>query len=115
MRTKDNLDYLNLPDEEKEVHRFINKQGNLTENEKEAVAKVVERYADKKMTSTYFIKHGRGQLVDPYGMDGMHINKMEFKFRPVVKEVYDDYVKYLSTRREVFLTSARRSYLSRGR
>lgn len=115
MRTKDNLDYLNLPDEEKEVHRFINKQGNLTENEKEAVAKVVERYSDKKMTSTYFIKHGRGQLVDPYGMDGMHINKMEFKFRPVVKEVYDDYVKYLSTRREVFLTSARRSYLSRGR
>jgi hypothetical protein len=38
----------------------------------------------------------------------------DFQFKKVDNEIFDNYSKYLSTRREVYLISARRSFINKG-
>jgi hypothetical protein len=85
-------------------------------NEDKAVVKIVQIAAEdgKDVTVTYHVKHGRGQLFDPYGMDMNKTNAFDFQFKKVDKSIYDDYYKYLTTRREYFLTTARRSFINKG-
>jgi hypothetical protein len=85
-------------------------------NEDKAVAKAVQIATEdgKDVTVTYHVKHGRGQLFDPYGIDMNKTNAFDFQFKKVDKDIFDSYTKYLTTRREYFLTTARRSYISKG-
>lgn len=85
-------------------------------NEDKAVAKVVQIATEDGMdvTITYHVKHGRGQLFDPYGIDMNKTNAFDFQFKKVDKDIFDNYTKYLNTRREYFLTTARRAYINKG-
>jgi len=85
-------------------------------DENKAVAKTVEIPTEdgKGVIMTYHVKHGRGQLFDPYGIDMNKTNAYDFQFKKVDKDIFDNYVKYLTTRREYFLTTARRAYINKG-
>jgi hypothetical protein len=60
------------------------------------------------------VKHGRGELFDPYGMDMNKINAYNFQFKKVDKSIFESYVQYLRSRREIFLTQARRAFINKG-
>jgi hypothetical protein len=47
-------------------------------------------------------------------MDMNKTNAFDFKFVKVDKNIYDEYMQYLKTRREVHLTNSRRLYISKG-
>ena len=113
--SKEELQQINVRESINNINNFYDKAGRPC-LESKAVAKTVEMTTDDgKGTATYyFIKHGRGQLFDPYGIDMNKTNAFDFKFVKVDKNIYNEYYKYLQTRREVHLTGARRLYISKG-
>ena len=113
--SQEELKEINVRDFINNVNNFYDKTGKPCVENK-AVAKTVEILADdgKTTNNCYLIKHGRGQLFDPYGMDMNKTNAFDFKFVKVDKNIYDEYMKYLKTRREVHLTNSRRLYISKG-
>lgn len=113
--SNEELNEINVREFVNNVNIFYDKTGKPC-SENKAVAKMVEMITDdgKGKVIYYLIKHGRGQLFDPYGIDMNKTNAFDFKFVKVDKSIYSDYMKYLETRREVHLTNARRSYISKG-
>lgn len=111
----ENVSQLTLPELDQTDIQFVDKSGNLSQ-EKNAVAKVVKTHDKEqdKVTVNYYIKHGRGMLFDPYGMDATKINAYNFQFKKVDQGVYSQYVQYLKTRRAMFLTYAQRDFKDRG-
>jgi hypothetical protein len=109
------LSGLLIPETDEVVTQFFDKTGNLAE-EKNAVAKVskVHNKEENKVTVNYYIKHGRGMLFDPYGMDANKINAYNFQFKKVNEKIYSEYVQYLKTRRSIFLTYAQREFKDKG-
>jgi hypothetical protein len=104
------LDGLNLPDIKSVKEEFYSANATIVENEKEAVAKVAN-IEDKKV---YYIKHGRGEIFDPWGIDRNRQHSFIFSLRKVNEEIFNLYIEYLKTRREVFLTRARRLFINLG-
>jgi len=94
---------------------YYDKAGNLCEADR-AVAKSVEFQAEEGKTpvTVYYVKHGRGQVFDPYGIDMHKTNAYNFQFKKVDTSVYSKYIKYLKTRRQLFLTHAQREFINKG-
>lgn len=84
------------------VETYVAINGQVTEDDKLALAKILN--VDGK--ETFYVKFGRGEIFDPHGIDK---NKAStFQFRKVKKSIFENYREYLLTRRDVFLTRARR-------
>ena len=94
---------------------YYDKTGNACSEDK-AVAKTIQVATEdgKDVSVTYHVKHGRGQPFDPYGMDMNKTNAFDFQFKKVDEDIFNSYTKYLTTRREYFLTTARRAYINKG-
>lgn len=107
----ENIEHLNLPETDDIFTEFIDKSGNSAE-EQNAVAKIV-KVSNKEQNRTiynYYIKHGRGMLFDPYGIDANKINSYNFQFKKVNPEIYSQYLQYLKTRKSIYLTYAQREF-----
>jgi len=111
----ENLSGITLPELDEVSTQYIDKSGNLGQ-EQSAVAKItkVHNKEEDKVTINYYIKHGRGMLFDPYGMDANKINAYNFQFKKVNQNIYSQYVQYLKTRRSMFLTYAQREFKDKG-
>lgn len=111
----ESLSGLIVPELDEVVTQFIDKSGNLAD-EKNSVAKItkVHNKEEDKITVNYYIKHGRGMLFDPYGMDANKINAYNFQFKKVDQKIYSQYLQYLKTRRSMFLTYAQREFKDKG-
>ena len=99
----ENVKELNLPDPLVLQVEYINTSGQSIKDQNGSVAKI--QTVDNK--SNYYVKFGRGEIFDPYGIDKNKIST--FQFRKVSESVYKNYIEYLKSRREVFLTRARRN------
>jgi hypothetical protein len=111
----ENLQGLRIPEEDAVESTYVDKTGEPCK-EIEAVAKIIELHnkEDNRITSNYYVKHGRGDLFDPYGMDMNKTNAYNFQFKKVDRSIFEKYVEYLKTRREVFLIQARRAFINKG-
>jgi hypothetical protein len=111
----ENLIGLIVPETDEVSTEFISKSGTAGD-ERDAVAKVIKLHnkEDDRINVNYYIKHGRGLLFDPYGMDMNRINAFYFQFKKVDENVYSKYTQYLATRREVFLIQAQREFINKG-
>jgi hypothetical protein len=111
----ENLEGLSIPEEDAVETVYFDKTGYVCEKNT-AVAKIIELHnkENDRIVSNYYVKHGRGELFDPYGMDMNKINAYNFQFKKVDKAIFDKYLEYLKTRREVFLTQARRAFINKG-
>lgn len=111
----ENLEGLSIPEEDTVEVKFLDKTGTEG-SEKTGVAKIVTLHnkENDKITLLYYVKHGRGELFDPYGMDMNKTNAYNFQFKKVDKSIFENYTHYLKTRREIFLTQARRAFINKG-
>jgi hypothetical protein len=111
----ENLDGLIIPDADHIEVTYVDKTGNECV-ERDAVAKISQLHnkEDNRLINNYYVKYGRGLIFDPYGMDMNKSNAYNFQFKKVDESIYNSYVDYLKTRREIFLTSARRAFTNRG-
>ena len=91
---------------------YLDKSGEeISEPEpKNAVAKLIN--TDGK--ANFYIKFRRGQLFDPYGIDALKINSRDIRYKKVDLNIYLSYKRYLETRREIFLTEAKREFIRKG-
>jgi hypothetical protein len=91
--------------QEKQNVQFFDKKGNPCE-EHSAVARATG--------SLYAIKYRRGELFDPYGVDEMKSTARDTIYKKVDQSVFDQYIKYLKTRRVAYLLDARREFMRKG-
>lgn len=111
----ENLSGLNIPDTDDIATVFIGKSGVLCD-QKDSVAKycTIQNKENNRSVINYYIKYGRGMLFDPYGMDMNKINSYNFQYKKVDESIYNKYLEYLKSRREVFLTQAQREFVNKG-
>ena len=94
---------LNLPDPEAATTDFIGKDGKPVAETK-AFAKMVT----SSLGSLYYIKYGRGEILDQYQIDTLRTGGKLFTFKKVSKAAFDLYNKYLNSRNRLYFTRARR-------
>lgn len=112
----ESLHGLTIPEADEVKIGYIDKTGNQCGEERDSVAKITEFHnkEDNRISTYYYVKCGRGIIFDPYGMDMNKTNAYNFQFKKVDQLIFDKYIDYLRTRREVFLIQARRSFISKG-
>jgi hypothetical protein len=104
------VDQLNLPEMESMSTELFDLNAKQTQDEKIAVAKK----SKVENRQTFYIKHGRGEIYDPWGMDRNKSSSFIFSLRKVNEEIFNLYLEYLKTKREIFLTRARRLFINLG-
>lgn len=108
---KNDLEGINLPPVSEKNVLYIGKNGKET-NEDEALAKKVTcNYNYDDVSIQYFVKVGRGELIDPYQVDyGITKNKLSsmYKYKKISEKAYNTYVKYLQNKNRIHFTTARR-------
>jgi len=104
----EDLDNLNLPTPDNKVSTYYGTGAQET-GVSDAFVKVVDNNGYK----TYYVKFGRGELLDPLGADKGKHNRPYFDYKKVNEKVYAYYMKYLETRERIFLTRSRRALMER--
>lgn len=102
--------------EKRDSTSFRDKTGK-TCDERDAVAKLVEFVSEtdgQKINFSYYVKHRRGQLFDPYGVDALKANAQDTRYKKVDEYIFNKYIDYLKTRRETFLLEAKREFIRKG-
>ncbi|HAT67298.1 MAG TPA: hypothetical protein DCS66_22335 [Flavobacteriaceae bacterium] len=94
---------LNLPNPETTVISFVGKDG-ASVDENKAFAKTVT----SSLGSQYYIKYGRGEILDPYQIDSLRINGKLFTFKKVSQQAFNLYNRYLNSKNRLYFTRARR-------
>lgn len=112
---EDDMRAMGIPDPPETTVDFIGKDGKESD-EYSGVAKcvkVVYDYGDVRYQ--YFVMVGRGELIDPFGVDSNLSRKKisnQYKFKKVGAKAYDSFVKYLKTKNKIHFTTARRLLIS---
>ena len=94
---------MGIPDPETREEHFYGLLGASVTQES-AFAKVV-RVGDYE---TCYIKYGRGEMFDPYGIDREKVKRPYYSFKKVSSKIFDHYMSYLKTEKRIFLTRANR-------
>lgn len=98
------LSGLDIPERPYKSESFYGKGANQVD-ESSALAKILIIGQWEK----FFIWFWRGELFDPYGSDILRKTQQESaKFKPISKDVFDNYMKYLKTKNRIYYTQARR-------
>lgn len=100
---------LDLPDLPEREEVFLDVDGNPSEVHT-AFAKKVSTTSEDKTENRFYVRFGRGTIVNPNLM-GKRINDKLYTFRKVSKKTFDLYRKYLLTKNLLFFTYARRSLM----
>lgn len=96
---------LNLPEPENITRTHFDKNGNMTSNPENSVAKISE-CGEKRF---YYVKYGRGELLDPHHIDSsMQIKRSYYTLKKVNQQIFDSYIKFLQTKNRLYFTKARR-------
>ena len=100
---------LELPDLPERDEVFLDADGNPSEASL-AFAKKVATTSEDKVENRFYIRFGRGTIVNPNLMD-KRINDKVYQFRKVANKTFDLYRKYLLTKNLLFFTYARRALM----
>jgi len=100
---------LNLPDQPARTEMFLGVGGHNVEEGK-AYAKIVTTNTNDKEEQRFYIRFGRGELLDAHRGD-KRINNKIYAFRKVSKNTFDHYMQYLTNKNSLYFTKARRSLM----
>ena len=99
---------LNVPEPERLETDFIDLNGKCVA-EANAVAKAVK---SSNGSTTYYIKYGRNELLDPHQTDSSYASSRRqshmYKFKKVSEKTFQSYAKYLESKNRLYFTKARR-------
>lgn len=98
------LKEIGIPDPPTRAEFFYGSLGVRLVSEDKAFAKTIQ-IDDRK---THYIKYGRGEIFDPYGIDREKIKRPYYSFKKVNDKIFDHYMSYLKTEKRIFLTRANR-------
>jgi hypothetical protein len=98
------LSDLELPERPYKSETFYGKNGIIVDEQAALIKVLIVGKWEK-----FFIWFWRGELFDPYGPDILRKSQQtSAKFKPVPKEVFELYLKYLKSKNRIFFTRARR-------
>lgn len=102
---------LDIPDGYKTDIRFLGEKKCEADADTALAKEVTTWYNLEKHSTQYFIRVGRGEIIDPYGADyGYTKSKLSsmYKFKKVSKEAFEIYEHYLGNKNRLYFTKARR-------
>ena len=102
---------LKLPAVIEPVVEFLGEKGESVTAEFGLAKSVTTTMDYENQSVQYFIKVGRGEIIDPYGADfGYTKAKLSsmYKFKKVSHEAFNQYHRYLQTKNRLYFTKARR-------
>jgi len=105
----EDISELGLPDLPKRTEIFLDSNGGPSD-EGTAFAKVVSTISEQEQEQRFYIRFGRGEILDAHRMD-KRIDDKIYKFKKVSKATFDFYKKYLSSKNLLHFTHARRSLM----
>lgn len=101
---------LNLPEPINITRVYLDKNGKEIEDPQLAFAKI-SKSDDKNI---YYIKYGRGEIVDPHHIDAnFKKNDSYYVFKKVTERAFASYEKFLKTKNRLHFTTARRLVMER--
>lgn len=113
---EDELKSLNIPNPASCEVTFFGMGGKEVSEDERVYAKlVVNSYNYDDRSVQYFLKVGRGEIIDPYGVDSSVSKKRlqsDFTFRKVGKKTFDSFVEYLKNKNRIHFTTSRRLLLT---
>tara|TARA_R100001244_G_scaffold24483_2_gene24791 strand:+ start:784 stop:1125 length:342 start_codon:yes stop_codon:yes gene_type:complete len=98
---------LDLPDLPEREEIFLGADAKSVVESK-AFAKIVSTASKDTEEQRFYIRFGRGEILDAHRMD-KRIDEKLYKFKKVSKATFDFYKKYLSSKNLLHFTHARRS------
>jgi len=105
---EDELRDIGIPDPVSIKTEYIDKNGVITEEKKDAYA----YSTDVDGYKTFFIKYVRGELCDPHNVHiSSGLSKILANYKKVTENTYDNYVKFLETKNTLYFTRARRNLM----
>tara|TARA_Y100000296_G_C5145296_1_gene243333 strand:+ start:14 stop:355 length:342 start_codon:yes stop_codon:yes gene_type:complete len=105
----DDISQLGLPKLPDREEIFLGADAD-TVVESKAFAKIVSNKSEDKKELRFYVRFGRGELLDAHRMD-KRIDEKIYKFKKVSRATFDLYKKYLSTKNLLHFTHARRSLM----
>ena len=105
----EDLSDLNLPDRPDRTEMFLGVDGRHADEAK-AYAKIVTTKTDDSTEQRFYLRFGRGELLDAHRAD-KRINDKIYGFRKVSRKTFDHYYRYLVTKNSINFTQARRSLM----
>lgn len=78
------------------------------EDGQKCYAKKVMKRRGSEVSTTYYLKFGRGRIFDPWGTHSGREKSADLEWKRVASTVFDKYCKYLGTRSTRHLTLAER-------
>lgn len=76
--------------------------------DKKCYAKQVDKEIGTALSSTYYLKFGRGKIFDPWGTYAGKQRTGDWDWKKVSFSVWSRYMKYLASRNSRYLTHAER-------
>jgi hypothetical protein len=112
---QDEFSKMGIPDPTTTRVQFIDKDGEESD-EYSSVAKSVQiNYGFDNIRMQYYVRVGRGELIDPFGIDS-NLNRKkiqdQYKFKKVGEKAFNSFIKYLTTKNRIHFTTARRLLVS---
>lgn len=106
---------MGIPDPIQTKVTFIGKGGKECDEYSSLAKKIEVKYSVSDLQYHYFVRVGRGELIDPYeansNLSRKHISEM-FTYRRVSERIFTAFFKYLETKNRIHFTTARRLLLS---
>jgi hypothetical protein len=106
---------MGIPDPIQTKVTFFGKAAKECEEYSSLAKKVEVKYSVTDLQYHYFVRVGRGELIDPYEANSTlsrkHVSEM-FSYRKVSERVFNSFLKYLETKNRIHFTTARRLLLS---
>tara|TARA_R110000824_G_scaffold162282_3_gene337917 strand:- start:7434 stop:7790 length:357 start_codon:yes stop_codon:yes gene_type:complete len=90
------------------VFGFTEHGHDCEESDHKCYAKRVEKQKGADTSITYYLKFGRGRIFDPWGTFEGRERSANLEWKKVASTVFDQYLKYLSTRSQRHITQAER-------
>ena len=81
---------------------------NCDEDNLKCYAKKIEKQKGVETSTIYYVKFGRGRIFDPWGTFAGRERSADLEWKRVASTVFNQYIKYLSTRNTRHLTQAER-------
>ena len=112
---QDEFSKMGIPDPTTTKVKFIGKNGEESD-EYSSVAKTVQiNYGFDDIRMQYYVRVGRGEIIDPFGID-RNLNRKtiqdQYKFKKVGEKAFNSFMKYLTTKNRIHFTTARRLLVS---
>jgi hypothetical protein len=114
-KQNDEFKRMGIPDPVNTLIKYLGRDGKESDEYSSVAKKIQIFYSVDDVRYQYYVRVGRGELIDPFGVDSTLSRKKisdQYKFKKVGEKAFSHFLKYLQTKNKIHFTTARRLLVS---